>query len=55
MTTQTLYLREPKKHSVRYDASPTDVRPMLSSVYVSKEHLTAPYPTAITVTIEPVA
>lgn len=50
--TQVLQINEAKKHSVRYDARPSDPEPMLSSIYVSKNTLKAPYPGAITVTVE---
>lgn len=53
-TTQTLFLNEPKKHSVRYDAAPGSVKPLLTSIYVGKDHLPTPFPKVITVTITPV-
>lgn len=51
--TVTLFLTEPKKHSVRYDASKTDIDSALTSVYVMKSALSQPWPKAIVVTIEP--
>lgn len=51
-TTQTLYLNEPKKHSVRYDAGPGESEPLLTSIYVSKTHLPRPIPDTIVVTVE---
>lgn len=51
-TTQTLYLNDPKKHSVRYDSAPSEENPMLTSVYVGKKALPQPWPTVITVTVE---
>lgn len=51
-TTQTLQINEAKKHSVRYDARPSDPDPMLTSIYVGKNVLKAPYPATINVTIE---
>ncbi len=49
---QTLRINEAKKHSVRYDANPADAEPMLTSIYVGKTVLKAPYPPTIVVTIE---
>lgn len=50
-TTQRLVLDEPKKHSVRYNAAPEAVEPMLTSIYVSKRYLPKTPPAEIWVTI----
>jgi hypothetical protein len=49
--TQRMVLKEPKKHSVRYDADPASTRPMLQSIYISKDYLPSPAPQEIWITI----
>ena len=49
--TQTLFLNEPKKHSVRYDEGPGESEPLLTSIYVGKTHLPRPIPDTIVVTV----
>lgn len=34
--TQTLNVVTPKKHSVRFDADPTDKQPMFTGIYLSR-------------------
>lgn len=52
MPIQIMQFNEEKKHSVRYDAAPGTVKPMLTSVYVMKTALPNPYPRSISVQIE---
>lgn len=51
--TIVLAFGEEKKHSVRYNTTTLE-SPLLTSVYVSKDHLPRPFPQRIKVTVEPV-
>lgn len=52
MPLQLLSFSSEKKHSVRYDAAPGEQHPLVTSIYVMKEHLPRPFPARIRVTIE---
>lgn len=51
-TTATFELFEEKKHSVRYKETGDSSQHVLGSIYVSKDHLTEPWPEHVTVTIK---
>ena len=48
---QVLFFDSEKKHSIRYDADPSDKSPAMLSVYLKKSSLTTPYPRRIEVVI----
>ena len=52
--TVTMQLRDVKKGSVRYDAAPDAVDPIVSNIYASKLALPrgGAYPKTVTVTVE---
>lgn len=50
----TMTFESEKKHSTRFDYTGPDTKPLLSSIYVMKDHLSNPRVKAIRVTIEEV-
>ncbi len=51
--TVTLKLKDEKKHSVRYDADPSEQDPIVTNIYANKIALPrGRYPEQVTVTVE---